>query len=441
MDSGTENLDWTAGTLRRIIEYTQAGKELNIIVAGINVGAQSYWDAEATMLMHTRGLLIMTEDASMLLTGKKALDFSGSVSAEDNVGIGGVNKIMGPNGQAQIRVKDLGEAWEVLFRHYSLTYKLPGNSYPERVTTTDPADRDVGVYPYNDAFNQGFSVIGDIFSRKLNPERKKPFDIRQVMSALIDRDIPHLERWGGMRDAETSVVWEARIAGYAAGVIGIESRPVPRQGEVPWDGPENWSGGTLFPLSSKKVARGINAFSGRIPLVMLANLSGFDGSPESLRKLQLEYGAEIGRAVVNFKGPFIFVVIARYHGGAYVVFSKHLNASLHSVALEGAYASVIGGAPAAAVVFPSLVLKETYHDPVVAQAEEKLKTGRRFSQKDFDEIFRRVHTEKQAALAARFDNIHSVERAKKVGSIDAIITVKELRPYVVQRIEAGMKKP
>ena len=54
MDTGTENMDWIALTLRRIIEFTQAGGELNIIVAGINVGAQPYWNAEATMLMHTK---------------------------------------------------------------------------------------------------------------------------------------------------------------------------------------------------------------------------------------------------------------------------------------------------------------------------------------------------------------------------------------------------
>ena len=37
----------------RIVEYTQAGGEINVVVAGINVGAQPYWNAEATMLMHT----------------------------------------------------------------------------------------------------------------------------------------------------------------------------------------------------------------------------------------------------------------------------------------------------------------------------------------------------------------------------------------------------
>jgi acetyl-CoA carboxylase carboxyltransferase component len=68
------------------------------------------------------------------------------------------------------------------------------------------------------------------------------------------------------------------------------------------------------------LVRAINAASGNRPLVVLANLSGFDGSPESLRTLQLEYGAEIGRAKVNFDGPIVFCVVSRYHGGALVVF-------------------------------------------------------------------------------------------------------------------------
>ncbi|MCU0764669.1 MAG: hypothetical protein MUF32_01260, partial [Burkholderiaceae bacterium] len=77
MDSGTENMDWIALTLRRLIEYTQAGGEINIVVTGINVGGQPYWNAEATMLMHTKGILVMTPASAMVLTGKQALDFSG----------------------------------------------------------------------------------------------------------------------------------------------------------------------------------------------------------------------------------------------------------------------------------------------------------------------------------------------------------------------------
>ncbi|HET8680963.1 MAG TPA: biotin carboxylase N-terminal domain-containing protein, partial [Micromonosporaceae bacterium] len=67
MDSGTENMDWIGAVLRRLIEYTQAGGEVNIVVTGINVGAQPYWNAEATMLMHTRGILVMTPASAMVL--------------------------------------------------------------------------------------------------------------------------------------------------------------------------------------------------------------------------------------------------------------------------------------------------------------------------------------------------------------------------------------
>src|SRR5690606_22469770 len=125
----------------------------------------------------------------------------------------------------------------------------------------------------------------------------------------------------------------------------------------------------LFPLSSKKAARAINAASGNRPLVVLANLSGFDGSPESMRKLQLEYGAEIGRAIVNFRGPIVFCVISRYHGGAVAVFSKTLNPNMTVLAEEGTFASAHGGAPAAAVVFAGEVNARTAADPRVRELE------------------------------------------------------------------------
>src|SRR6202021_4284754 len=101
---------WASPAVRGIVEFTQAGGEINVVVTGINVGAQPYWNAEATMLMHTRGILVMTPQAAMVLTGKRALDYSGSVSAEDNQGIGGYDRIMGTNGQAQYWAHDINEA-------------------------------------------------------------------------------------------------------------------------------------------------------------------------------------------------------------------------------------------------------------------------------------------------------------------------------------------
>src|SRR3712207_7859273 len=71
--------------------------------------------------MHTKGILVMTPDSAMVLTGKHSLDYSGGVSAEDNFGIGGYDRVMGPNGQAQYWAPDLTGALDELFRHYQHT--------------------------------------------------------------------------------------------------------------------------------------------------------------------------------------------------------------------------------------------------------------------------------------------------------------------------------
>jgi acetyl/propionyl-CoA carboxylase alpha subunit/acetyl-CoA carboxylase carboxyltransferase component len=442
MTSGTENMDWVAAALKRIVEFTQAGGEINIVVAGITVGAQPYWNAEATMLMHTKGILVMTPDSAMVLTGKQALDFSGGVSAEDNFGIGGYDRVMGPNGQAQYWAPSLAAACDVLMAHYEHAYIAPGETTPRKALTADPADRDVSGYPHAVA-GSDFTTVGQIFSAEHNPDRKKPFDIRTVMRALSDQDHPVLERWAGMADADTSVVQDVHLGGRPACLIGIESRSVPRRGFPPTDGPDTYTAGTLFPQSSKKTARAINAASGNRPVVVLANLSGFDGSPESMRNLQLEYGAEIGRAIVNFDGPIVFCVISRYHGGAFVVFSKALNPSMTILALEGSFASVLGGAPAAAVVFAAEVSNRTATDPRVsalhAQVAETSGAERAVLSTELADVQASVRAEKLGEVAAEFDRIHSIQRAVEVGSVDAIISVAKLRPAIIDAVERGLE--
>jgi len=441
MDSGTENMDWVSRVLRRLITFTQAGGEINVVVAGINVGAQPYWNAEATMLSHTRGILVMTPDSAMVLTGKQALEYSGGVSAEDNFGIGGYDRIMGPNGQAQYWAADLVAACEILFAHYEHTYVAPGERFPRRAPTTDPPDRDVRTHPHS-VPGIDFRAVGDIFSKDTNPERKKPFDIRTVMRAVADQDHRPLERWAAMAGAESAVVFDAHLGGYPVTLLGIESQSVPRSGFLPADGPDQWTAGTLFPKSSKKVTRAINAASGNRPVVVVANLSGFDGSPESLRELQLEYGAEIGRAVVNFDGPIVFCVVSRYHGGAFVVFSGTLNDNMEVIAVEGSYASVIGGAPAAATVFAREVNDRTDADSRVAELKAGLEAAddgdRARLGADLAEKRTAVRSEKLGEMAAEFDSVHSVERALRVGSIDAIIPAVRLRPYLIEAVERGI---
>ena len=443
LDSGTENMDGVAAVLRRLIEFTQGGGEVNVVVTGINVGAQPYWNAEATMLMHTKGILVMTPDSAMVLTGKQALDFSGGVSADDNHGIGGYERVMGPNGQAQYWAPDLLGAFRVLLTHYEHTYIAAGERFPRRAATTDPTDRDVRTTPHH-LTGSPLTSVGDIFDDTRNPGRKQPFDIRTVMRAVVDADHPPMERWRDLADGDTAVVWDAHLGGIPVCTIGLEAHALPRRGVVPADGPAGWTSGTLFPMSSWKVARAVNAASGCRPLLVLANLSGFDGSPESMRKRQLEFGAEIGRAAVNFAGPIVFCVVSRYHGGAFVVFSQRLNDNLITLAVEGSHASVIGGAPAAAVVFAGEVAKRTARDERIStrtQAVEAASGAERATLRtELDALTAEVRSEKLGELAAEFDRIHSVERARDMGSVTEIIPAVRLRPELIAAVEQGMAR-
>ena len=247
-----------------------------------------------------------------------------------------------------------------------------------------------------------------------------------------------------MADAETSVVMDAHLGGYPVCLLGFESHPVSRRGFPPSDGPGTWTAGTLFPRSSKKTARAVNAASGNRPLVVLANLSGFDGSPESMRRLQLEYGAEIGRAVVNFDGPVVFCVISRFHGGAFVVFSKPLHDNMQILAVEGSYASVIGGAPAAAVVFAGEVNARTAKDSRVRALQERVAAAsgaeRARLQAELAELRATVRSEKLGEVASEFDTVHSIARAVQVGSVDTVIGAHEVRPRIIEALELGLSR-
>ncbi len=438
-DSGTENMDWIAAVLRCLIEFTQAGGEVNVVVTGINVGGQPYWNAAATMRMGTRGILVMTPASAMVLTGKSSLEYSGGVSAEDNFGIGGFDRIMGPNGQAQYWAPTLAEACALLLRHYEHTYIVPGESGPRRAPTSDPSDRDVCGAPLKAVPGSDLSRVGDIFSAELNGKRKKPFFMRSLMRAVTDVDHEPFERWARWRDAENAIVWEARLGGIPVCLIGFESHTRPRTGFIPADGPPSWTSGTLFPQAARKVARAVNAASGNRPVVILANLSGFDGSPESMRTWELEYGAEVGGAVASFRGPIVLVVVSRYHGGAFVVFSKRLHRDMETAAVAGSYASVIGGAPAAAVVFAHEVSARTENDPRVTSIRARLAADPAGAQAELRhelaDTVRVVRAEALKQVADEFDSVHDIRRALRVGSVDHVIPAAELRPFIIGALE------
>ena len=138
------------------------------------------------------------------------------------------------------------------------------------------------------------------------------------------------------------------------------------------------------------------------------------------------------------------MVISRYHGGAYVVFSKALNPNLTAMALEGTYASVIGGAPAAAVVFPRDVRGRAMADERVQAAQKKLKAASPSQQpklrEELDDLVSEVTLEKQGEVAQEFDGIHTVYRATEVGSLDAVIAPDTLRPEIIKVLDKAREE-
>ena len=138
----------------------------------------------------------------------------------------------------------------------------------------------------------------------------------------------------------------------------------------------------------------------------------------------------------------MFCVVSRYHGGAFVVFSKALNPTMTVLAVEGSFASVIGGAPAAAVVFAGDVNARTAKDPRVAELEARVAGAadgeRAVLATQLMDARATVRAEKLGEVAAEFDGVHSIQRAVEVGSVDAIIRPEELRPQIIAAIERGL---
>jgi acetyl-CoA carboxylase carboxyltransferase component len=121
-----------------------------------------------------------------------------------------------------------------------------------------------------------------------------------------------------------------------------------------------------------------------------------------------------------------------------------LNENVEIVAVEGSYASVIGGIPAAAVVFARDVEARMKADQRVKAIQEQIRQAQGIQkatlQSQLNEVTAMVRAEKISEVASEFDNIHSVQRARHVGSIDYVIPPAELRPFLVKALERGIER-
>jgi acetyl-CoA carboxylase carboxyltransferase component len=124
------------------------------------------------------------------------------------------------------------------------------------------------------------------------------------------------------------------------------------------------------------------------------------------------------------------------------VFSKALNDRMTVLAIEGSFASVIGGAPAAAVVFARDVDARTAADPRVADLEARVREAsaaeRPVLATELATVRQAVRSEMLGKVASEFDRVHDIHRAVEVGSVDAVIAPEELRPRIIAALEAEL---
>ena len=399
------------------------------------------------MLMHTRGILVMLPTSAMVLTGKQALDFSGGVSAEDNLGIGGYDRVMGPNGQAQYWAADLEDAVRLLLRALRPHLRGPGRALPAPQRDRRPARPrrpDARRTPRSTAPT---CTRRRRLLRRRNPERKKPFDMRSVMRAVADAG--RASRWSGGPAGGTPRRRSSGTRTSAASRLHARARVPDRCRAAvssPRTDPPAWTSGRCSRSPRARSARAVNAASGNRPLVVLANLSGFDGSPESMRNWQLEYGAEIGRAVTNFAGPIVFVSSPA---------TTAVPSSCSPRAQRRPWRSPRSRAPSPR----SSAARRPRRPSSPARSSDASRAtrgasscatrdgGGRAAPRPADAPRpggagrpRRCVRRSCGEVADEFDAIHTIERALRVGSVDRIIPAATLRPYVVDALERGMAR-
>jgi propionyl-CoA carboxylase beta chain len=188
------------------------------------------------------------------------------------------------------------------------------------------------------------------FEEIIPSDPKKPFDVLQVIAALVDEGDfleVHME-W-----AKSIVVGFARIQGIVTGIVA--NQPMVRSGTLDID-------------SSDKAARFIrfcNLYS--IPLVTLVDVPGFMPGIAQERGGIIRHGAKMLFAYAAATVPKITVIMRKAYGGAYLAMcSRDLGADM-VFAWPTAEIAVMGAEGAVKIVFRREIKEAA--DPKKAEVE------------------------------------------------------------------------
>jgi hypothetical protein len=96
------------------------------------------------------------------------------------------------------------------------------------------------------------------------------------------------------------------------------------------------------------------------------------------------------------------------------------------------------------VVFSGEVTRRTDTDPRVVALEVRVASAsgsaRAALVQELADLRESVRTEHLSEVAAEFDGIHDIARAVAVGSVDDVISARELRPRLIAEVRAGIAR-
>lgn len=385
MDSGVENLDACASTAREIIK-TAIDEQLpiNVIVDTKNIGAQAYWNSLATILPRTKGIMILTDQGSVALTGERTLvaALKHSLNEEEikekarqlfpngTKDLGGYETIYGPNGEAVARAEDLFEACEKLLLHHAFTSGI----------------RQKGVYGFEKTELKSLRKIVEEIQRGRGRHKN------QILSLIHDQDtLFGMKFWENIEEKRAPI----------PGMFCLSQQPTVEVREIRINGFPIMAIcppiGPLTPMDADIISKAIYKASGRIPVLVIGSLTGYHSDPFSMLQGQLIFGASIVDAIVRFEGPLIIVNLGMIIGGTFVTFNKQLNPDVSILAIEGSSIQVVGGAIASKIIF-----------------------GKKS----------RKHHETDREIARNYDHVHTAKRAEAMGSVDKVIPLENLKEEI-----------
>jgi len=239
-------------------------------------------------------------------------------------------------------------------------------------------------------------AAGAAISDIVPSDENKPFDMRELIAALVDRDslLEIQPRW-----AKELIVAYARLDGEVVGVVANQPKH---------------KGGVLFGDSADKAARFIwtcNAFN--VPLLFLADVPGFMIGTQVEREGIIRHGAKMISAVSEATVPKVSVIVRKAYGaGLYAMAGPAFEPDC-CIALPSASIAVMG---------PQAAINAVYYNQLQAISDE-------------DERARRTE-ELREEYARDIDILHLASELV----VDAVVEPDELRGELIRRFAHARSK-